>query len=171
MRTLPLFALFASFALSLSAVACSGEDPSAAAPVDAPDQSTEQDLTATRSQLSGGAWAATDGSTRSYTFKTNGTFSREVPRILNGVLINGAPHPTRTETGRYSLSTAKKRLTLYPEGGDKEVYAFDYTPQRILNGVFVQGHTPDTRPTLVLTLQPAPLSHVAYPSETYKQNP
>ncbi len=174
MRT--AFALVA-VALATTVFACSSapEDSDSAAADGNVDQGDEQDITSTKNQLKG-SWdvsAASKDLTSvvSYEFNANGTFSREVNRILNGVLLPGSPRPTENQKGRYTINASKHLVTLHITSPREmtETLAYEYKPGRVLNGVFLPGHEPSNRPTLTLTQQAAPRSHVAFPSIVYNQ--
>lgn len=160
--------LLTAFAVSSIVLACGGTDSSNNdEPAQADD--SEQDLTAAAKQLTGD-WKNDDGSLDAYELKADGTFIHDQFRILNGVMINdpGAP-PFGRDSGTFSVSKAKGTVTFHVKSGwhagDKQVYAYTYTPAPILNGVFVPGHEPTAK--LVLTQQPAPGSHVAYAPKHY----
>ena len=169
MRTLIGVAASALFAVSIGACSSASQDDGTPQG-DAVDQGTEQDLTSARSELKG-SWTIADGSkdltsTVAYEFRPNGEFWRDDNRILNGVLVNGAPRPVERTSGTYTINTSKHQLTLHVTSPIKatEVLSFEYTAGKILNGVFLPGKAPDTRAKLTLTEQPAPMSHVAYPA-------
>ena len=172
MRTLTAFAT--ALAVSLSIVACgaSAQDDSSAD--DNSDQGDEQDITAAKAQLKG-SWTIDDSSselssTVAYDFRPNGEFFRDSNRVLNGVLVAGAPQPVQRETGRYTVNARKHTLTLHvtsPTTYD-ETLSYVYTAGRILNGVFLPGKEPPAEnATLTLTGIAAPGSHVAFPSIKY----
>ena len=174
MRILTAFA--AVLALSVGVVACAADtsdDPST--PSDNVDTGPEQDIVTTKNQLKG-SWtidkaSADYSSDVSYEFNANGSFSREVNKVLNGVLIQGAPRPTEHQSGKYTVNASKHEVTLKITSprAFTETLSYDYVAGRILNGVFLPGHAPDTHPTLTLTGIAAPGSHVAFPAIKYDQ--
>jgi hypothetical protein len=175
MRIVTAFA--AVLALTTGIVACaantSSDDSNAAG--NNVDTGPEQDIVTTRNQLQG-SWTIDDASKeyssiQSYEFNANGTFSREVNKILNGVLKPGAPLPTEHQTGRYTVDTAKHEVTLDIKSPreSSETFVYSYAPGRVLNGVFLPGHEPSTHPTLTLTGVAAPGSHIAFPAIKYNQ--
>ena len=174
MRTLSAFATV--IALSVTVFACAGNtDDSSNAPADNVDQGPEQDITSTKNQLQG-SWAIDDASKNlssevSYEFNANGSFSREVLKVLNGVLISGAPRPTERQSGKYTVDAVKHQVTLNITSPRvmSETKSYEYLGGRILNGVFLPGHAPSGHPTLTLTGIAAPMSHVAFPSIKYNQ--
>jgi len=167
-----LAALVAALALALPVFACSGSDSTVDDPAadDNVDQGDEQDITAARNQLKGSWTISKDSeeltSVRAYEFRPNGEFFRDSFRVLNGVLINGAPRPVARDSGRYTVNTRTHMITLHVSSPFKsdEKLAYEYTAGRVLNGVFLPGHAPDGNSHLTLTQQPAPMSHVAFPA-------
>lgn len=170
MRTLFAFAAVALFALPVVACTASTDD-SSSDPTNAVDQGDEQDITSAKSNLKG-SWTISDGSKDltqilAYEFRPNGEFTRDSWRVLNGVMINGGSGTMTTrDSGRYTINTKTSEITLHITSPIKseETVKFEYTPGKILNGVFLPGHAPDTRAHLTLTEQPAPRSHVAFPA-------
>ncbi len=160
--------LAVAFALSAVFFACSASDGSNADPTQAGDES-EQDLTAAAKQLDGD-WKNDDGSLDAFQFNSDGTFIHDSFRVLNGVLVNNpdAP-PFNRDSGSYSVSKKHGTVTLHItagwHSGSTEVYDYTYTPAPVLNGIFLPGKGPEAK--LDLTLQPAPMSHVAYPTKHY----
>ncbi len=160
--------LAVAFALSAVFFACSSTDGSNADPTQAGDES-EQDLTAAGKQIAGD-WKNDDGSLDAFQFNTDGTFIHDQLRVLNGVLVNNpdAP-PFNRDSGHFVVSKKHGTVTLHItdgwHSGSTEVYAYEYTAAPILNGVFLPGHEPSAK--LSLTAQPAPGSHVAYPTKSY----
>ncbi len=157
--------------VAFSVFACSSSSQDDSQPDgDNADTGTEQDITSARNNLEG-SWTVADeskdlSSTVAYELRPNGDFWRDDNRILNGVLVKGAPQPVARTSGTYVINTVNHTITLHVTSPIKatEVVAFEYTPGRVLNGVFKPGSEPDTRASLTLTQQPAPMSHVAYPA-------
>ncbi|HEY8077824.1 MAG TPA: hypothetical protein VIF62_27045 [Labilithrix sp.] len=157
-----------AFALSAMFLACSASDGSNADDGQASDPS-EQDLSETGKQLAGD-WKNDDGSLDALALNSDGTFIHDQFRVLNGVLVNNSDAPPfNRDSGWFTANKKKGTLTLHVtdgwHAGSTEVYAFTYTPAKILNGVFLPGHEPEAH--LDLTAQPAPGSHVAYPTNHY----
>jgi hypothetical protein len=166
MRTVIASAAVLAFAASV--FACSGSasdegDPTA-------DQGTEQDIKAAKNALAG-SWKIETGSENltsdlSYDFNANGTFSRTVRKILNGMFLPGH-EPTTTETGTYTINASKKQVTLHVNGLS-ETYSYDVQPGKVLNGIFLPGHAPPPSATVLsLTGVPAPMSNIAFPTLKY----
>jgi hypothetical protein len=113
-----------------------------------------------------GSWVGSDstvGSMAGLDLRPDGKFFYDTHKVLNGMFVNGFVPTARTE-GTYTIKSSKSTLTLHATSPQAEttVYTFKYTPAPIMNGVFRPGFEPE--PKLTLTPQPAPGSHVAFPS-------
>ncbi len=154
-------------ALAAAAVACSAASP------DAGDQAAEQDISAAATQIVGSwtidASSAGLSSTVAYDFRPDGSFFRDSKRILNGIFLPGARPPLKRESGTFTVSKSKGLVTLHIDSPAPatEVLAYVYTPAKILNGVCITDACAAHPATLALTEQPAPMSHVAFPTITY----
>ena len=179
MRTIAAFASIAALTLTVFACTNSTEDTSNASDGNV-DQGNEQDITSTKNQLQGSwkidAASKDESSVVSYEFNANGSFSREVNKVLNGVLVAGAPRPTEHQAGKYTVDAAKHIVTLHISTPNEqtETLAYGITPGRVLNGVFLPGSEPNTHPKLNLTQQVpcepgTACSHIAFPTITYDQ--
>ncbi len=174
MRYLTAFA--SAFSLAFTVVACgSAQDADATQ-----SAAVDQDMTAAKSELVG-SWTITDASkdltsSVAYELRPNGQFWRDDNRILNGVLVNGAPRPVQRTTGHYTVDADKNTITFRVESpaeqkGVVEVLSYTFEAGKILNGVFLPGHEPDTRAHLTLQGIPAKGSHVAFPAIVYQRDP
>jgi hypothetical protein len=159
-----------ALALTLSVVACGSAGSDDAAPQG--DQGDEQDITSTKSHLKG-SWTITDDSkaltsTVAYELRPNGEFWRDDNKIFNGVMVKGAPQPVARTSGHYTIDTSKKTISFHvdagPQKGLVEELSYVFEAGKVLNGVFLPGHEPDTRAHLTLTGIAAPGSHVAFPA-------
>jgi hypothetical protein len=172
MRT--LIASAAVLALATTVFACSGSANDDAAPA---DQGSEQDITSAKNALRG-SWQIESASENltsdlSYEFDANGTFSRKVRKILNGMFLPGH-EPTEIQTGTYTVDAKKKQVALSvkspsPSGPETlETFNYDVQLGKILNGVFVPGHEPPpSHTTLSLTRVAPPMSNIAFPTLKY----
>jgi hypothetical protein len=168
MRT--VIASAAVFAFAATVFACSGSADDAANPT---DQGTEQDIKSAKNALQG-SWkieAASENLTSdlSYDFDANGTFSRQVRKVLNGLFLPGH-EPTETQSGTYTVDTVKKQVTLHIDSPNEteETYSYNVQPGKVLNGIFLPGHEPPPSHTVLsLTGVPAPMSHIAFPTLKY----
>lgn len=173
MKTLHVFSA-AFIAFSVFACAASSSDESDTPQGDNADQGNEQDITAAKSVLKGSWTISTDSknltSSVAYEFRPGGEFWRDDNRILNGVMVKDAPPPVQRTSGTYVVNTTKKTITLHITHPieSTEVVKYEYKAGKVLNGMFLPGHEPDTRATLTLTQQPAPMSHVAFPALEFK---
>ena len=162
-------ALAVALALSATVFACAATTDEPTADPAAGEDSTEQDITSARKQLSGD-WKNKDGSLDAFDFKADGTFVHDQFRVLNGVLVNGhgGGNTFGRDSGKYTTSTKHGTVTLHVtdgwHAGATQVYDFKYTAARILNGVFLPGHEPSA--TLDLTAEPAPNERLAAPPPT-----
>ena len=167
MRTHTAFA--AALILGLSVFACAGNTSSS----DGAAQGPEQDIKSGRSPLVG-AWTISSDSAGytssiAYVLRPNGEFWRDDNRVLNGVFVNGAPHPVQRATGTYTVDTDAQTITFHetsPMTFDQTM-SYSYQAGRVLNGMFLPGHEPDTHAHLTLTGIAAPGSNVAFPALKY----
>lgn len=177
MRTIIAFATIVALTATVFACSSSQDDSNAN---DHADQGTEQDIVSTKNQLQGSwkidAAAANLSPDVSYEFNANGSFSREVNKVLNGVFLPGAPRPTEHQAGKYTVDASKHLVTLHISTPHvlTETLSYAYSGARVLNGVFLPGHEPSTHPTLTLTqgvpcLPGTACSHIAFPAIKYNQ--
>jgi hypothetical protein len=174
MRTIAALATAVSLALTIAACAADASDDSNVPQGDNADQGNEQDITTAKSVLKGSWTISTDSknmtSSVAYEFRPSGEFWRDDNRVLNGVMVKDAPPPVQRTSGTYVVNTTKKTITLHITSpiNSTEVVSYDYKAGRVLNGMFLPGHEPDTRASLTLTQQPAPMSHIAFPALVFK---
>jgi hypothetical protein len=145
------------------------------------EEGSAQDLSAGKLNLSG-SWVRSAGEFGGFGSKAlylgpNGRFFQDAAPILLGVKV---PAPTNNRsTGSYTIDTSKKTLTLsYPATSDKVTYHYDFTPARIILGLFAPGSSPPVGGVakLALTRQVkseggAAASQIAFPTETYELAP
>jgi hypothetical protein len=169
MRTIAAFATVLS--LSAAVFACSGG--SAQDGSGSPAQGPEQDVTNAKNGIVG-SWQVEDASKNlgpnlSYEFRSDGSFTRQARKVLNGLFLPGH-EPTQTESGTYTVDIDKKQVTLDVTSPRtySETLAYAVQPGRVLNGIFLPGHEPPPSNTVLsLTGVPAPLSHIAFPTIKY----
>jgi hypothetical protein len=145
------------------------------------EEGSAQDLSANKLNLSGSWVRSADefggfGSKALY-LGPNGKFFQDAAPILLGVQVP-APKNNRS-TGTFAIDTSKKTLTLnYADTSDKVTYHYDFTPARIILGVFAPGSSAPVGGVAKLALtrqvksEPgAAVSQIAFPTETYEFAP
>jgi hypothetical protein len=167
MRTFIASASVLAFAATV--FACTGNATDDSTPA---DQGSEQDVKAAKNALAG-SWkieSASENMTSdlAYDFNANGTFSRQVRKILNGMFLPGH-EPTTTQSGTYTIDASKKQVTLHIDSPSdiEETFSYNVQPGKVLNGVFLPGHAPNSQTVLSLTGVPAPMSNIAFPTLKY----
>jgi hypothetical protein len=175
-----IFSVLALSAFTFVAACAVSPSDSDGAPV---EEGSAQDLSAGKLNLSG-SWVRAQGEFGGFGSKAlylgpDGKFFQDTQGILLGVMTH--PPKNQRATGKYTVDTSKKTLTLtYPDTSEKVAYHYDFTPAHIILGVFAPGSSPPVGGVakLALTRQVnseggsgAATSQIAFPTETYQLAP